>query len=291
MSCCESTIVTIPRGDSMDLIDNVLISILAATDAIFIPDRDPCHPVKHVALYERRRDFPMRGVPWGSDRVLPGLGAAGRKQVQRVVEQAIGKGLVHAFKPRAKTLGVRLTDEGDARARAIAGLPGYADALAMLDQIRALVTALGGGRRWIPETWLAGLDWGDDSRRRAFVAVEEYLLPALHRGLVVSNGSIRGHTWYDLTPAGLALTKRRASKPAPAPADKFPESEIEARGEYYERVHQELASLCSAQVENEREIGEIPLSLGIGLPCHVSDRPASVAPPLVNADAYLRPSA
>lgn len=276
----------------MDLIDNVLISILAATDAIFIPDRDPRHPVRHVALYERRRDFPMRGVSWGSDRVLPGLGAAGRKQVQRVVEHAIGKGLVHAFKPRTKTLGVRLTDEGDTRARALAGLPAFADALAMLDQIRAFVVAIGGGRRWIPETWLAGVEWGDNSRRRAFVAVEEYLLPALQRGLVISNGSIRGHIWYDLTDAGLALAKRRAAGKAITPASVMPPApDNEARCEYYERVRDELAALCSAQLENEREIGEIPLSLGIGLPCYLKDRPASVAAPLVNADAYLVASA
>lgn len=277
----------------MDLIDNVLISILAATDAIFIPDRDPRHPVRHVALYERRRDFPMRGVSWGSDRVLPGLGAAGRKQVQRVVEQAIAKGLVLAFKPRTKTLGVRLTDEGDTRARALVGLPRFAEALAMLDQVRALTVALGGGRRWIPETWLAGVEWGDNSRRRAFVAVEEYMLPALHRGLVISNGSIRGHIWYDLTPAGLAVTKRRAGGKVTAAPDSMtlPAPDDEARGEYYARVRDELAALCSAQLENEREIGEIPLSLGIGLPTYLKDRPASVAAPLVNADAYLAASA
>jgi hypothetical protein len=110
------------------------------------------------------------------------------------------------------------------------------------------------GRVWIPETALAGVRWGDNERRHKLVEVEELLLPALVSGFAVSNCTVRGHCWYTITPAGLAAIK----SPPPLARD-FPEPSIEARSDYYSRIHLEIRALAAAKPENEREIGEIPM--------------------------------
>lgn len=63
----------------ISLPDQILLAVLAATDAVFLPDRDPLAHPRHAVIYERRRAFLHRGVPWASERVLPGLDDAARK--------------------------------------------------------------------------------------------------------------------------------------------------------------------------------------------------------------------
>ncbi len=55
-----------------------------------------------------------------AEKAMPGLDETGRKQVQRALEDLVGQGLVDALRPKgAKTVGVRLTDAGEARVRAM----------------------------------------------------------------------------------------------------------------------------------------------------------------------------
>ena len=70
----------------MELADQILLAVLAATDAVFIPDRDPLAR-KHRVIAERRAQFPGYGVPWASEKILPGLDDLGRKQVQRALDR------------------------------------------------------------------------------------------------------------------------------------------------------------------------------------------------------------
>jgi hypothetical protein len=239
----------------MELTDDILLAILAATDALFIPDRDPCDHNRHAVLYERRRDFPDAGIPWASEKAMPGLDETGRKQVQRALEGLVGQGLVDALRPKgAKTVGVRLTDAGEARVRAMCGLPLFEGAQAAVDHLVRLIeddsACVYMGRIWTPETALAGVPWGDDERRHKFVEVEERLLPALVRGLVVSNCTVRGHCWYSLNVLQPTLP--------PVPADGPSRLEL-ARGQYYGRVKHEMADLRLAEPLNAREIGDIPM--------------------------------
>ncbi len=44
----------------MDLHDKTLVTILAASDAVFIPDRDPTARPRHQVISERRWKFPER---------------------------------------------------------------------------------------------------------------------------------------------------------------------------------------------------------------------------------------
>ena len=242
----------------LTLPDQILLAILAATDAIFIPDRDPLARPRHAVIFERRQSFRHSGVPWASERVLPGLDDTGRKQVQRMLDELSLAGLVLPFQPKgAKTLGVRLSESGDARARALAGLPALGDAAQILAQLAAVertgVACAYLGRTWVPETALAGVHWGDNARRHAFVAVEEKLLPALGRGWAESNCSVQGHCWYALAPAG------REQFAKPIAASSLPPANDLARREYYWRVQAEFHALAAAKPDCERELGEIPM--------------------------------
>ena len=246
--------------------EQILLAVLAATDAVFLPDRDPLAHPRHAVIYERRRAFVHGGVPWASERVLPGLDDTGRKQVQRMLDALALEGLVLTYQPKgAKTLGVRLADSGDARARALVGLPTLSDALGILDQLAELerhdATCAFLGRTWLPETALAGVRWGDNANRHRFVEVEDRLLPALVRGWAESNCSVRGHCWYAITHAG----RERLSQ-AVVPTTESPPSTDLARREYYHRVRQELLTLAAAKPECEREIGEIPIPVSPNSP-------------------------
>lgn len=239
--------------------DQILLALLAATDAVFIPDRDPLARQRHAVIHERRKMFRHGGVPWASERVLPGLDDTGRKQVQRLLDELALAGLVLTFQPKgAKTLGARLSDAGDARARALAGLPALCDAVAVLGQLgdleRTDATCAFLGRTWLPETALAGVRWGDNARRHKFVEVEEKLLPALVQGWVESNCSVQRHCWYALVPAG----REQLGKPVTA-ASGLPPTSDQARREYYYRVQAEFHALAAAKPACEREIGEIPM--------------------------------
>lgn len=146
----------------MELTNDILLAILAATDAVFIPDRDPMDFNRHVVIYERRRDFPDAGIPWASEKAMPGLDETGRKQVQRALEDLVGQGLVDALRPKgAKTVGVKLTDAGEARVRALCGLPLFEGTQAAVDQLVRLLeddsACVFQGRIWTPETVLAGV--------------------------------------------------------------------------------------------------------------------------------------
>jgi hypothetical protein len=216
---------------------------------------------------DRRSVFTQAGIPWSSENVQRGLDETGRKQVQRALDDLVGRNRVISFQPNTvKTLGVRLTGQGDQYARALAGLPGVADAVPMVERLTALEEGPDAceflGRIWIPETVLAGVRWGDNQHRQAFVDVEERLLPALVRGWVGSNCSMYGHCWYCVRPAG-RKDLRKSLSPMELPA-----ASEQARSEYYSRIREEYEGLSTAQPRCDREIGEIPMPLS---PIRVSD--------------------
>ena len=243
----------------MELDDQILIAILAATDAIFLPDRAPQSSPRHQVICERRANFPTHGVPWASEKAGHGLDEAGRKQAQRALEGLVARGLAHTVQPKmAKTLGVKLTELGDRELRSMVGLPSLDDAITTLKRIAACETACQQiGMRWIPETALTDARWGYDERRQEFVKLEERLLPALACGLVTSNCSIYGHCWYALTKAGERLLAK--VRPNSEPAKRaFSE---DAKREYYYRIHEELALLAATKPDIDREIGDVPMPL------------------------------
>jgi hypothetical protein len=241
----------------MELDDQILIAVLAASDAVFLPDRSPLASPRHQVICERRKNFSTHGVPWASEKAGPGLDEAGRKQAQRALEGLVARGLVHTVQPKlAKTLGVKLTEFGDRELRAMVGLPSFEVAIRVLEQISGCENACEhDGQRWVPETALADATWGDDERRQEFVKLEDRLLPALVRGFARSNCSVHGHCWYALTKAGEKFLAKE--RPTSEPVKRaFSE---EAKREYYYRIHEELNLLTAARPEIDREIADVPM--------------------------------
>lgn len=190
-----------------------------------------------------------------SEKVLPGLDESERKRVQRALDDLAARGWVATVEPNAsKTLAVRLTQLGDAHTRALVGIPQVEASLPVVEQIRTL---MGGdevcdacGKVCVPETTLAGVRWGDNERRKAFVDVEEKLLPALARRWVESNCWVQGHCWYTLGPIEPASLPVVADLPALSDL---------ARAEYYHRIEMELDALARSRPDCEREIGDVPM--------------------------------
>lgn len=238
----------------LTLADRILLYLLAATDAIFIPDRDPLKRNRHAVIWERRKAFEQRGIPWASRLVESGTTENGRKQAQRAMEQLIQSRMVQVYRPNnSKTLGIRLTNVGDQYTRALAGLPTLVSSLPLIPQLRGFSEGEAAccflGQTWVPETLLAGVEWGDNEQRYKYVDIEEQLLPALVRGWVVSNCTIRGHCWYSLV---------NAAPPTAVPVNS-PAKCVHARDEYYRQIHEEISALYVAKPDNEREIGQIPM--------------------------------
>lgn len=234
--------------------DRILLGLLAATDAVFIPDRDPLSRKRHTVLWERRKYFRQRGLPWSSEFVDGATDEAIRKRVQREIDRLKSARFVHAYRPQgSKTVGLRLTEAGDQYTRALAGLPTLVSSLALLPRLRELAQSDSArpwlGRTWVPETVLTGVEWGDNERRHVYVELEEQLLPAMVRGWVISNCSLRGHGWYSLV---------NSSPPTSIPA-KAPDQSVAARDGYYRQIHDEISALYVAKPENDREIGQIPM--------------------------------
>jgi hypothetical protein len=60
----------------ISLPDQILLAVLAATDAVFLPDRDPLAHPRHAVIHERRQAFVHGGVPWASERAAEPSGGA-----------------------------------------------------------------------------------------------------------------------------------------------------------------------------------------------------------------------
>ncbi len=61
----------------------ILLAVPTATDMALPPARDPLAYPRHAMTHERRRALVHGGVPWASERVLPGLDDAAPKQVHQ----------------------------------------------------------------------------------------------------------------------------------------------------------------------------------------------------------------
>ena len=252
----------------MDCRDEILLTIMAKTDAIFWPIRRN-HLPGRVLFYERRRAFLVSGCPWASGVVSE----AGRKAAQRELDALRDEGLIRTHNPRgSRTLGVRLTDSADDAMRRKIGLATFADALPYLDELYrrrndpdgfdGIGTGTGGNPPWASEQALTSVRWGDNERRGAYVRLTRDLYPLLWRGLVVSNSSMLGHVWYGLTATGRKLARQRDESgqargeyppPPPAAGDK------DALGFYFARQNEEIDKIETGKPKNSRELGDLPL--------------------------------
>jgi len=238
--------------------EEILLDVLALTDAVWLPMRTWAQPAP-ANVYFARRDFARTGVPWRSGA----SGEAERKEAQRLLERMAARGLVLLFRPRGfKTLGARLTEEGERDARALCGLPGVDDAARRLAEIVRLTDEM--RRPWISEPALAGVAWGSPGAGKVLARLEDELLPALVRGWVESGADLHRRVYYRATPAGReAAGGAEASEGEQAPPARRSYG-CEAYGLYLERLDAAQARLGTAKPLDSREIGFLPLSASMG---------------------------
>lgn len=247
----------------MDLRTSILVQILADSDALFIPNRSWSRP-RPTNIYFGQKNYARSGVVWSSGAATE----ADRKAAQRELEALAKERVVRVFRPhRVKTLGVRLTDAAETQVRALCGLPGIECGWWTCHELARYSKVPGEAKTlddlWISEVQLAGAEWpreGEDTTafRREMVLTEDMALPALSRGWIVANSDRHGRVYYALTLAGWGVLD---NDPPDAPPDT--PVDAEAREMYLDRVQSQLERLDTADPEDPKEIGGLPLPVAM----------------------------
>jgi hypothetical protein len=189
---------------------------------------------------------------------------AGRKETQRTIESLAERKLLLIVRgSRDKFRRVRVTEAGDLLANALCGLPNRSAGESTVLELRrfaemgCVYSFL--GRNWIPETLLAGVEWGDPAGHDEFPIVSALALPAITRGWVLANSSSKFHLWYSLTrksPRDVTGNDETGLPPASA--------------ELMERYRREVA-VAGFRLDEKlddathRDLGAIPMPVGIGV--------------------------
>lgn len=246
----------------MSTADLILVRILAEADAVRLPCRDwnSCLPANRVAGLA---SLAGSGLPFrmnasdesdrkGGEQALVGLAAAKLITLAR-----------HGAK---KFPQVRLTSTGDARARALAGLPSRADGRKLLAAVgeqsdREPVTL---DRRWVSEIALNnGEGWGFDAtadERRGLGRIEMQFLPASVQGWLIAGTSVQGHAYFAVTAAGWSELDSPSKAPNVAKSIGYAAA---ADGHYGVSLTAALAALASSKTAWPGEIGECPLPVAL----------------------------
>ncbi len=206
-----------------------------------------------MAAIERRVFRNAGGLPWAC-----GGTSATRKAAERALTAAEDAGLVTATAAVGKRTHVRLTAAGEARARAIVGLPGFAEAAAMLARCREALEAgqfaTIRGERWIPETLLANCEYGHPDMKELAMQVEDRLLPLLVAGTVASNTSHYGWCWYMLTDTATA----------PPTVTSDAKESATARRHYFATLRDEVERIKNEPLKENTVSIALPAHVGIG---------------------------
>jgi DNA-binding MarR family transcriptional regulator len=227
-----------------------LIAILAVEDAIWVPVRDFKLP-QPTNAYFGRKDFALGVVP-----PFAGGSEGDRKTNERMLARLEDAGLVAVHRPKGRAATVRLTDAGEALARAVVGLPSLADAVEL---VRILADDPGHGppEHWVPETAPACRAYGGTDTSE-YVKVEEQLLPALRRGWVESNANRHGQIFYRV------VAESRAAIQANPPAAPDVGHDEDHRRAYYAAIREALDRLKAAEPRWAGELGFLPLPVSMG---------------------------
>lgn len=247
--------------------DETLVRVLARADACQLPVRDWRG---HVPA---NRSVWLQALP-RSGLALPclGRGDVARKRQERSLDALAKSGLATIRTARAeKSPRITLTAAGELRARALANLPGLADALGFVADLaeRTLPEPVLFQHLWLAETALAGgVGWGPSSAadRRLQAVVELAFLPAAARGWAACESTVAGHVFYRLTRGGWGLLERFADGQTPPDVRSLLDLELPNSGDAFGGLYRReqdaaLAELASAADDGrrERDIGALPL--------------------------------
>ena len=246
-----------PPNNELTAQDSILISLLAATDAVWLPSRESHSGELNVAVtnaYETRKAYRESGVSWSSG----GRSEAERKEMQRALEDLSRDGLVTIARPNlSKTLFVKLTDTSYNRLRRQCGLPCRAIGFLMLRLVALYSTrpAKVYQHLFVPETKLnKGRGWGDGFQNELF-DVSQRALPALSAGWLDSRSDCQRHVYYWVTTAGWQFLDD-GSKPTDTESIKR-DSRFELA--YYQSLRLERARLFTRTPTDDCELGWLPL--------------------------------
>jgi len=236
----------------MNKANDILIDVLAATDAIFRPlRRADWTPPAPGNIWEARERFAVAGV------AVPGGGSgAARVAHHRSVANLVDSGLL-------KLCGVGhagLTERGDATARALAGLPSVADAHAALREV-ILQARVADEGILTSELQLAGLQNYTDRCQPKLWEVSLTLGPALSRGWIESRSDVHGRAYYTPTDAGLDA----ATRDAPTLPENLPNYSNELNERYYSQTVAARAALRTQKPSGPGEVGPIPLPASLAI--------------------------
>jgi hypothetical protein len=200
----------------------LIVSVLAATDVLWVAfrgwHRAPCGSANAVG--ERRATYRRGGL------VFTGGGTGARRQERsRELDEARRAKLI-AGATTTRPL-IRLTDDGFAVARALAGCPfiGDADTWNILARVEALtqagVTNSGCGPvgLYVPEYAILNRPHGSQLESPEVVGLENQAMPLLVAGLLEARSDCHGRVGYAITPEGrAALAAGPPAEPEGLPA-------------------------------------------------------------------------
>ncbi len=239
--------------------NRILIELLAMTDATWRPMRRADWRKRAAAvLYEHRGRFAAAGVPWHP----AGKDDASRKADQRTIAEMATAGLL-TLHGDARRASLRLTDRGEAIARALAGLPSIGAAHATVAEVIRLERAGDGFGAVTSELWLARLENYSDTLdcRSELVVVQYMAAAALCRDWLESGSDLYGRVWYWPTAEG----RRIAKTPEPILSDDLPPKDDSAF-ELYDRIDGSYRShLRHSKPANPSEIGFLPLPASMNI--------------------------
>lgn len=239
--------------------DAIIVRILASADAVRLPGRD------WSGHFQANRLSGLKA--WGQPFRANGGDDAQRKSGERELVALASDGLIQIQRRGGKKFPlVKLTDRGEAYARALCDLPDREVGVMFLAHVAKRAKRK---PRTLDEKWLAeneindGKGWGEDatkSDRMRLAFIEQDSLPAVSAGWIETGTTIQKHAYYSVTPAGWSELDNPSTPPV---VGELPKYIREAAKAYRAEQDIALAALATDTPEWANELGAIPLPVSM----------------------------
>ena len=252
--------------------DQLLIDVLAKTDALFAPYRFDGGRHAPGSIWTRRTRFALDGIVTAGGET----DATTRKQRSRMIAELTAAGMLSRSRPGAHP---RHTTHADGRhcLGAICELPDLDTGFQIMRQTAAIgrtgnatidACPATAARPLIREYFLLGCDgWReDDDFETLVIGLENDLAPALWRGYVESHSDGKRRVHYQLTEAGLAILQddRADERAALLHCPATIRANNQAAELYWETYKAEFVARRDWSDESaQNELGYIPLSCSL----------------------------
>jgi hypothetical protein len=127
---------------------------------------------------------------------------------------------------------------------------------------------------WHRETHVAMCEYGQPDTREKLADLQEQLLPALVKGLVVSAADCERRVWYALTQSGVRVAEERTRRPSTQPTKPVAEMDSTDQVFYRQQAEREKAALRSGEPSNTSDIGMVPMPVAAPTRGMIAARPA-----------------